>query len=130
MKTEPKPDVSPHSKYFIYIAILFVVVLMISNTVGIKIIQIGSLPLAGGIFIFPISYIFGDILTEVYGYKASRKIIWSGFFSIIFMAFCYWLTKVLPPAPFLAKSRSLQCNLRRSSENCISFNHSIFLGRI
>ena len=100
MKTEPKPDVSRHSKYFIYIAILFVVVLMISNTVGIKIIQIASLPLAGGVFIFPISYIFGDILTEVYGYKASRKIIWSGFFSIIFMAFCYWLTKVLPPAPF------------------------------
>ena len=103
MKTEPKPDVSPHSKYFIYIAILFVVVLMISNTVGIKIIQIGSLPLAGGVFIFPISYIFGDILTEVYGYKASRKIIWSGFFSIIFMAFCYWLTKVLPPAPFFRR---------------------------
>jgi len=100
MNQDPKSEVTRNSKYFMYVAILFVVVLMISNTVGTKIIQLGPLSLAGAIFIFPISYIFGDILTEVYGYKASRKIIWSGFFAIIFMAFCYWLVKILPPAPF------------------------------
>jgi uncharacterized integral membrane protein (TIGR00697 family) len=97
---EPRLDVSKNSKYFLYIAIAFVVVLMISNTVGTKIIQLGSLSLAGAIFIFPISYIFGDILTEVYGYRASRKIIWSGFAAIIFMSLCYWFVKVLPAAPF------------------------------
>ena len=100
METHPKADISEHGKYFIYIAIIFVVILMISNTVGTKIIQLGSLSLAGAIFIFPISYIFGDILTEVYGYKASRKIIWAGFASIIFMSVCYWFVKVLPAAPF------------------------------
>lgn len=100
MQTEPKADISRNSRYFLYIAIAFVVVLMISNTVGTKIIQLGPLSLAGAIFIFPISYIFGDILTEVYGYKASRKIIWSGFVAIIFMAICYWSVKVLPAAPF------------------------------
>lgn len=100
METEPRSDISQNSKYFIYIAILFVTVLMISNTVGTKIIQLGPFSLAGAIFIFPLSYIFGDILTEVYGYKASRKIIWSGFASIIFMSLCYWLVKILPPAPF------------------------------
>ena len=65
------------SKYFFYIAILFVAILMISNTTGGKLIQFGPFVFAGAIFIFPISYIFGDVLTEVYGYRATRKIIWS-----------------------------------------------------
>ena len=96
METEPRDDISRTSKYFLYIAILFVVVLMISNTVAVKLIQIGPFIFAGAIFIFPISYIFGDILTEVYGYKASRKIIWSGFVAIVFMSLCYWFVQVLP----------------------------------
>ncbi len=88
------------SKYFLYIGILFVVVLMISNTTGVKLIQLGSFVFSGAIFVFPISYIFGDILTEVYGYKASRKIIWAGFASLILMTFCYWLVGILPAASF------------------------------
>lgn len=88
------------SKYFLYIAIMFVAVIMVSNTVGAKIIQIGSLTLSGAIFIFPISYIFGDVLTEVYGYRASRRIIWSGFAVSIFLSLSYWLVQMLPPAPF------------------------------
>ena len=89
-----------HSKYFLYIAILFVAVLMISNTTGVKLIELGPFVVSGAIFVFPISYIFGDILTEVYGYKASRKIIWSGFAALILMSFCYWLVKILPAATF------------------------------
>lgn len=88
------------SKYFLFIGILFVAVLMISNTVAIKLVQIGPFVFSGAIFIFPISYIFGDILTEVYGYKASRKIIWSGFVALIFMSFCYWLVQILPAPTF------------------------------
>ena len=87
-------------KYFLYIAILFVAVLMISNTVAVKLIQIGPFIFAGAIFIFPISYIFGDILTEVYGYHASRKIIWSGFIALILMSLGYVLVEHLPAAPF------------------------------
>ena len=93
-------DNSRDSKYFIYIAILFVVVLMISNTVAVKLVQIGPFIFAGAIFIFPISYIFGDVLTEVYGYKASRKIIWSGFIALILMSVCYYLVQVLPSPAF------------------------------
>ena len=89
-----------NSKYFLYIAILFVAVLMISNTIAVKLIQLGPLVVSGATFIFPISYIFGDILTEVYGYRASRKIIWSGFSTLIFMSFCYWLIQILPAASF------------------------------
>jgi hypothetical protein len=73
---------------------------MISNTVAVKLVQIGPFVFAGAIFIFPISYIFGDILTEVYGYKASRKIIWSGFVALVFMALCYWLVQALPAPAF------------------------------
>ena len=89
-----------HSKYFLYIAILFVAILMISNTVATKLFQFGSFFFTGAIMIFPISYIFGDILTEVYGYRASRRIIWAGFASIIVMSIVYYLVQLLPPAPF------------------------------
>ena len=89
-----------HSKYFLYIAILFVAILMISNTVATKLFQFGSFFFTGAIMIFPISYIFGDILTEVYGYRASRRIIWAGFASIIVMSVVYYLVQLLPPAPF------------------------------
>ncbi len=93
-------DVSQNSKYFLYIAILFVAVLMISNTVAVKLVQIGPFVFAGAIFIFPISYIFGDVLTEVYGYKASRKIIWSGFVALIAMSLAYFFIQILPSPAF------------------------------
>ncbi len=88
------------SKYLLYIAIAFVVVLTISNTVASKIIMMGPFVFSGAIFLFPISYIFGDVLTEVYGYAASRKVIWSGFAAMLFMSFSYWFVSTLPAAPF------------------------------
>lgn len=89
-----------NSNLFLYITICFVTVLLISNTVAVKIVQIGQLSLTGATFIFPLSYIFGDILTEVYGYKASRKVIWMGFLALICMSLFYWLVQLLPSAPF------------------------------
>ncbi len=100
METRPNTDVSHHSTYFLYIAVLFVAVLMISNTTAGKLIEIGPFVVSGAIVVFPISYIFGDVLTEVYGYKASRKIIWSGFGALILMSFFYWLIGKLEPASF------------------------------
>ncbi|HRY31320.1 MAG TPA: queuosine precursor transporter [Candidatus Paceibacterota bacterium] len=98
MQTEPTSDISKNSKYYLYIAVAFVAILMISNTVAVKLIGLGPLVFTGAFLIFPISYIFGDILTEVYGYKATRRIIWAGFFSQILMIFCYWLVQVMPSA--------------------------------
>ena len=86
-------------KYYSIISTLFVATLMISNVVATKLFSLGSLIFTGGILIFPITYIFGDILTEVYGYSRSRRIIWTGFFSLIFMAFIFWIVGLLPPAP-------------------------------
>ena len=83
-----------------WIAVAFVAILMVSNTVASKIFQLGMFSFTGAMMIFPFSYILGDILTEVYGYAASRKIIWLGFGSMVFMAAAYYLVQLLPPAPF------------------------------
>jgi len=71
---------------------------MLSNTVATKLISIGPFIVSGGIIVFPLTYIFGDVLTEVYGYKQSRKIIWTGFFVLLLMSLVYWLVGILPPA--------------------------------
>lgn len=86
-------------KYFNIISTLFVCMLMISNIVATKLFSLGILIFTGGVLVFPITYIFGDILTEVYGYSRSRRIIWLGLFVQIFMALIFWIVGLLPPAP-------------------------------
>ncbi len=90
-------------RYFDLIMALFVTVLLLSNLLSsAKIIDlginIGGLNLAtdAGTLVFPISYIFGDILTEVYGYKRSRRVIWVGFFATALMGLFVWLAGILP----------------------------------
>ncbi|RME78481.1 MAG: VUT family protein [Chloroflexi bacterium] len=90
-------------KFYDFITALFVAVLLISNIASsAKIIDWGvsifGLPLAfdGGTLLFPISYIFGDVLTEVYGYKRSRRVIWAGFGAAGLMALTFWLVGIMP----------------------------------
>jgi uncharacterized integral membrane protein (TIGR00697 family) len=78
---------------------VFVVVLLISNLVAQKICRIGPLTLSGAELLFPITYIFGDIFTEVYGYAASRRAIWMGFFASGLMSVIGAAVVALPPAP-------------------------------
>lgn len=99
LQTTP-PVSEANFKYFIYVAIVFVAVLMVSNTVAVKLIQLGPFVFAGAILIFPVTYIFGDILTEVYGYRATRKIIWSAIAALVFMSVGYALVQYLPAAAF------------------------------
>lgn len=78
----------------------FVCVLLCSNLIGAsKIAQWGSFSFGAGVLFFPISYIFGDILTEVYGYAHSRKVVWAGFVAQIFASIMAWVVLALPPAP-------------------------------
>ena len=93
-------------RYYEFVMVAFVVVLLCSNLIGpAKIAQV-ELPLAGpvafgaGILFFPVSYIFGDILTEVYGYAYSRRVIWAGFAALAFASFMSFVIVALPPAPF------------------------------
>ena len=85
-------------KYFDILLGLFVAVLLISNVASTKILQFGPFNFDGGTLIFPLSYIFGDILTEVYGYRRSRKVIWTGFFCAALMSITFIIVGKLPPA--------------------------------
>jgi len=85
-------------RYFDLIMALFVSVLLISNVASTKIVDLGPFTFDGGTLLFPISYIFGDILTEVYGYRRSRRVIWAGFGAAALMAGILALVGALPPA--------------------------------
>lgn len=78
---------------------LFVAVLLISNVASSKWLVLGPFTFDGGTILFPLSYIFGDILTEVYGYRQARRVIWTGFLCAGLMAAIFWAVGVLPPAP-------------------------------
>jgi queuosine precursor transporter len=86
-------------KYFDIILGLFVAVLLVSNIASTKIVQVWKFTFDGGTILFPLSYIFGDILTEVYGYRKARKAIWVGFFSAFLMSVILWVIGILKPAP-------------------------------
>ena len=88
-----------YSYRFVIITALFVTCLLTANIIAAKVWGFGSIELSAAVIIFPFSYIFGDILTEVYGYKEARKVIWLGFLcNLIFVIFA-WLGQLLPPAP-------------------------------
>lgn len=86
-------------RYYDLIMVAFVSVLLCCNLIGVsKVCTIGGITFGGGILFFPISYLFGDILTEVYGYKRSRKVIWAGFGAMVFASLVSWVVIHLPPA--------------------------------
>lgn len=93
-------------RYLDLVMVAFVTVLVCSNLIGPgKVTQItmpvvGTLTFGAGVLFFPISFIFGDILTEVYGYDASRRVIWAGFAALAFASVMAWMVVALPAAPF------------------------------
>jgi uncharacterized integral membrane protein (TIGR00697 family) len=88
------------SQRFIVIAAVFITCLITANIIAVKLISIGGLILPAAIIIFPLSYIFGDILTEVYGFRAARKVIWLGFLCNLIVVLAIWIGGLLPAAPF------------------------------
>jgi uncharacterized integral membrane protein (TIGR00697 family) len=92
-------------KYYDFVMVAFVVVLVCSNFIGaakqavIDVPLLGPVPFGAGVIFFPISYIFGDILTEVYGYGRDRRVVWAGFGALVFASFMAWVVVSLPPGP-------------------------------
>jgi uncharacterized integral membrane protein (TIGR00697 family) len=90
---------------FDFVMAAFVTILLLSNVIGagkvavIHLPGIGAWPFGAGILFFPISYVIGDVLTEVYGYARARRCIWVGFAALLFMAFMAFVVVALPPAP-------------------------------
>jgi len=93
-------------RYYEFVMVAFVVILVCSNLIGpAKIAQVdwpivGTLTFGAGVLFFPISYVFGDILTEVYGYARARRVIWAGFAGLAFASVMATIVVMLPPAPF------------------------------
>jgi len=88
------------SHLFVIIACLFVTSLLLSNIIAGKLITIGSMILPGAVILFPLAYIFGDILTEVYGYGRARMVIWTGFACNILMVGVFFLVMAIPSPGF------------------------------
>ncbi len=78
---------------------LFISVLLVSNIVSTKLVTFYKFTFDGGTFLFPLSYIFGDILTEVYGYSSARRVIWIGFVSALLMSVNIYIVGKVPPSP-------------------------------
>jgi uncharacterized integral membrane protein (TIGR00697 family) len=91
-------------RYFDFVMAAFVTILLLSNVLGagkvatVALPGIGDWPFGAGILFFPVSYVIGDVLTEVYGFARARRCIWTGFVALWFMAFMSWVVVALPPA--------------------------------
>lgn len=84
----------------VIITAVFITCLITANIIAVKVISLGIFILPAAIFVFPISYIFGDVLTEVYGYRTARRVIWLGFGCNLIFVFFAWIGQLLPPAGF------------------------------
>jgi uncharacterized integral membrane protein (TIGR00697 family) len=87
-------------RYFHIVSMLFVTSLLVANTVSVKIITFAGFQIPAGILCFPIAYIINDVLTEVYGYKKAKMVIWWGFIALTFMSIIYYLSTIIKPATF------------------------------
>ena len=110
MTSDPRPRAvsagevsSGQFRYFDLVMVAFVIILVLSNVIGagkravIDLPVIGPWPFGAGILFFPVSYVLGDVLTEVYGYARARRCIWAGFAAMLFMAGMSWVVVALPP---------------------------------
>jgi len=94
------PAATQVSSRFMLIAVAFVTCLIVSNITAVKLISVADFILPGAIVIFPITYIIGDVLTEVYGYAKARRVIWMGFMANLFAVATFAVVGILPAAGF------------------------------
>ena len=98
-------------KYYDIILAVFAAILLISNLAGTKLIAFGPIITDGGAILFPISYILGDVLTEIYGYKYARRAIWVGLGVMLLAVLCFTIVRYMPPAPEYADQASYEAVL-------------------
>ena len=96
----PKQMAGGYSRRFVVVAAGFVTALLAANVTSVKLVSVFGFIVPAGIVVFPISYIFGDVLTEVYGYAEARRVIWLGFLCNLLLVGAVWIGQALPAAPF------------------------------
>jgi len=84
----------------VIIVAVFTTCLITANIIAVKVVTLGWFTVPAAIFVFPVSYIFGDVLTEVYGYRVARRVIWLAFFCNLIFVFFAWIGQILPSADF------------------------------
>lgn len=94
------PARAGYSTWFVLVVAIFITCLITANIIAVKLVSVWSLVLPAAVIIFPVSYIFGDVLTEVYGYRQARRVIWLGFACNLVAVIAIWLGQVLPAASF------------------------------
>ena len=88
------------SPWFTIIVGIFITCLIVANIIAVKLVDIFGFIVPAAVIIFPISYIFGDVLTEVYGYRQARRVIWLGFFCNLLAVVAIWIAQILPGTAF------------------------------
>ncbi len=99
-ETAPRGAAAGPSHWFVAVVALFVTALITANIVAVKLIDVGGMVLPAAIIVFPVSYIIGDVLTEVYGFRQARRVIWLGFACNLLAVVAIWLAGALPAAGF------------------------------
>jgi queuosine precursor transporter len=95
-----KTEDSKYSGWFVFVVAVFTTCLITANIIAVKLIHVCGFILPAAIIIFPLSYVFGDVLTEVYGYKRTRYVIWLGFLCNLLVVVAVWISQILPAASF------------------------------
>ena len=117
-------------RYYEFVMAAFVTVLICSNLIGpAKIVQVDGWPAFGaGLLFFPISYVFGDVLTEVYGYARARRVIWAGFAGLLFASVMASVVVALPPAPFWKNQQAYEIVLGTTWRIALASMFAYFCG--
>lgn len=116
------------TRYLDLLTAVFITALLVSNLVAAKTTVLMGYTIGVGIFVFPVSYIFGDVLTEVYGYKASRRVIWLGFASVGLAATIFQLCVRATPAPGFANQAAFETILGQSPFVLVASMVAYFIG--
>lgn len=122
---------SQHKNYHYYdlIMVSFVSLLLCANLIGAaKVVQIGGISFGGSLLFFPLTYLFGDVLTEVYGYKKSRKVVWTGFVVLLLASFFSWLIIWLPPADGWVHQKELEIIFQQTPRLAVASMLAYFAG--
>lgn len=99
-RSQTAPNRTGYSAWFVLVVAIFITCLITANITAVKLVSLFGLVLPAAIIIFPISYIFGDVLTEVYGYRQARRVIWLGFFCNLIAVAAIWAGQKMPAAIF------------------------------
>ena len=89
-----------NARWYPFLSTLFAVILVVSNIIAVKLVRVWGMVLPAAVVLFPLAYVLGDVLTEVYGYAYARRAIWTGFFANLVAVVAIWVGGLLPAAPF------------------------------